>query len=205
MRRFGVARLDAAMRRVSGPLDRSAFGQGSVALPQRGRRYELTRLSLYRLGLAGTYAKYRIVPRSAIVGYEELCATVQAYRGGGELHELISGLWQRHGAPSRAAVDAFLKAAAELDRRGAEASPAELTAILAQPESLGGLDPAPLKDLDTARRRLLEAWVRACSPPGTGERLRDYAELVVCYALRRARRYAIAAAARIGSTPGHGD
>jgi hypothetical protein len=161
----------------------------------------LTRLSLYRLGLSGTFAKYRVVPRSAIVGFDELQATVRAHRGGHDLHGFIQGLWQRHGAPSREVADTFLDAAARLDRHGSGASPAELGAVLGPPCSLVGssissrkhADRAPIRDLEDARERLLEAWLRACAPRSAAGRARDNLELAVCLVLRRSRQYAAAA------------
>lgn len=160
-----LARLADMRRRVSGPLDRSVFRTQRLRLPYPRHSYELTPLSLYRLGLAGTYGKYRIVPRSAIVGYDELCNTVRAHRADDELTALIARLWQRHGAPSPGVVDAFLRAAAELDRRGPDSD---------------------------ARDRLLEAWLAACAPRSAAGRIRDDAELALCFVLRRARQYAYA-------------
>jgi hypothetical protein len=120
------------------------------------------------------YAKYRIVPRSAIVCYDELRETVRADRGTGDLSDFLEGLWQRHGAPSRAVVDAFLDAARRLDCREAE-------------------HPADQRDPDDARRQLLEAWVEACAPRSTIGRVRDHVELALCFVLRRARQYLYAA------------
>jgi hypothetical protein len=114
------------------------------------------------------YAKYRFVPRSAIVDYEGLLGSVRTDHGRGDLHDLITQLWQRHGAPSRAVVDAYLDAARELDERRSEAC-------------------------DDDRRRLLEAWARECAPRSAAGRLRDHAELVLCFLLRRARQYIYAA------------
>ena len=190
-----VARVRDARRRVSGPLDRSAFRPRRISLPPRDRSYELTRLSLYRLGLAGTYAKYRFVPRSAIGSYDELRETVRAHPGTGDLHGLVAALWQRHGAPSRGVVDAFLDAARALDRLEAAPSPLELEAILEHPCALAGAARAAPRDLDEAGRRLLEAWLRACAPRGRAGRMRDQAELAVCFVLRRARQYVYAASA----------
>ena len=196
-----IARLRDAKRRVTGPLDRSAFGTRGLALPRPTRTAELTRLSLYRLGLSGTFAKYRVVPRSAIVGFDELQATVRAHRGDDELHDFINGLWQRHGAPSREIADTFLDAAARLDRSRRGASPAELGTILGPPCSLVGAigslrkhgDRVPIRNLDEARERLLEAWLHACAPRSAAGRARDNLELAVCLVFRRARQYAVAA------------
>jgi hypothetical protein len=100
-------------------------------------------------------------------------------------------------------VDAFLEAARELDRRGAGASPKELEVILAQPSSLAGVSEVAARDLDDARLRLLEAWLRACAPRSAVGRLRDHGELAVCFAFRRARQYAYAVAALVRPSGGN--
>jgi hypothetical protein len=188
----------ALRRRVSGPLDRTAFRPRRVSLHSGERSSELARLSLYRIGLAGTHSKYRIVPRSAIVDYEQLCEAVHARPGTGDLRGFLIGLWQRHGAASRTIIDSFVAAAGELDRRGSDISPDELEAILAGPCSLAGLNHGRVGDLGDAGRQLLEAWLRACSPPSAAARLRENAELAVCFVLRRTRQYASVAMIRAG-------
>jgi hypothetical protein len=161
--------IRAAKRRVSGPLDRSAFGRQLIALPPGRRSCELTRLSLYRLGLAGTYAKYRVVPRSAIVDYDGLRDAIVRGRGDGDLASFIEELSKRHGAPSRRVVEEFVEAASRLELR----------------ENRGdGPDPA--------ERDLLDAWLRACSPRSAAGRALDFVELAVCFALRRLRQSALA-------------
>jgi hypothetical protein len=163
-----------------------------LRLPAGRRSFELTRLSLYRVGLAGTYSKYRVVPRSAIVGYEELREAVRLHQGPGNLAAVIAVLWQRHGAPSREVIDQFLLAATELDRCSQDTAAAVFSAILRRPCALAGLDRDGVRGLDDARNRLLEGWVRVCRPRSVIGRIRDYAELALCFLLRRGRQYIVA-------------
>ena len=127
---------------------------------QDAPRAELSRLWRYRLGLSGTDAKYRFVPRSAIVGYDELQATVGAWTGDGDLEPVIRHLWERHGAASPRAVEEFLTTAAELDRQGADA---------------------------TAKRRVLEQWLDTCAPKSRMLAALERVELGVGFVLRRIR------------------
>jgi hypothetical protein len=121
---------------------------------------ELSRLWLYRLGLSGVNAKYRVVPRSAIVDYDGLEGAVRSWSGERPLHDTIHDLWQRHGAPSPAVVDEFLMAAADLDQGGAS---------------------------EAAKRRVLERWLRACRPPSRVTTGLEFVELGVGFVLRRIR------------------
>jgi hypothetical protein len=159
-------------------------------------RAELSRLWLYRLGLSGVNAKYRAVPRSAIVGFDELRETVQSWSGAEGLHETVLMLWQRHGAPSPDLVSAFLHAAAELDQCPVDASHAHIESLLAEVKALGqggrgaGQSVAPvdpISALANAKRRLLDLWVRACAPPSRVAGALELVELATCLVLRRAR------------------
>jgi hypothetical protein len=121
---------------------------------------ELCRLWLYRLGLSGIHAKYRVVPRSAIVDYEALEDAVRSWSGERALSETIRELWQRHGAPSTEVVDGFVAAATDLDRSSVP---------------------------DDAKRRLLEEWLRACRPPSRVTAAVERVELGVAFVVRRVR------------------
>jgi hypothetical protein len=124
---------------------------------------------LYRLGISGTYGKYRVVPRSAIVAHDRLEAAVRNDRGEGTLRSVIERLWRDHGAPSHRVIDEFLAKADRHDRLR---------------------DAGPTEDVETARRRILEEWLRACRPPSTAARLRQDVELAVCFVMRRTKQYA---------------
>lgn len=166
-RRF--AGLRNAKRRVSGPLDTSTFAPPVLPWAPSPHSGELARLSLYRLGLSGTYGKYRVVPRSAIVAHDRLEAAVRNDRGEGTLRSVIERLWRDHGAPSHRVIDKFLSEADRHDRLR-EADPTE--------------------DVEIARGRILEEWLGACHPPSNADRLRQNVELAVCFVLRRMKQYA---------------
>ena len=121
---------------------------------------ELSRLWLYRLGLSGVNAKYRVVPRSAIFDYEGLEEAVRCWSGDQSLHDTIERLWQRHGAPSQKVVDAYLAAASDLDRSSVS---------------------------QDARRRFLGGWLRACRPPSRATAILEFVELGIGFVFRRIR------------------
>lgn len=173
------ARIDKARRRAAAPLDVTAFtGRGMIHLPSPVSS-ELDRLWSYRLGLSGKYGKYRVVPRSAIVAYDQLAATVQDDRGEVALRAMIEHLWQRHGAPSTEVVDRFLAEAERHDRLVASGA---------------------VTDVAAQRQRLLDAWLRECAPRSAAGRLRDDVELAVCYLGRRTRQYWALARRKVGTS-----
>lgn len=167
----GFAPLSKAARRVSGPLDTGAFGKPLIEWAPAPVKGELSRLSLYRLGLNGTWVKYRVVPRSGIVAFAALAAKVHGDFGDGSLHTVIADLWRDHGAPSRAVIDRYLAEADRIDAMHDDAARSR------------------------ARRVLLDGWLDECSPRSSVGQLRDNVELGVCWVMRRSRQYTRALAA----------
>lgn len=100
-------------RRVTGRMDTTVFVPTRVTRLPAPYSSELSRLSLYRLGLSGLFGKYRVVPRSGIVGHDVLAAKVRDDDGTIPLRDVIATLARDHGAPSRDDLNSFL---ADADR-----------------------------------------------------------------------------------------
>ena len=186
----------ALTRRVSGPLDRSAFAsRRAPALPSRVTS-ELSPLWLYRLGLSGINSKYRVVPRCAITRVDDLRDAVVAWDSAGPVSAAVEALWQHYGAHSPELVQTFIRVGQELDALPCDCEPSRIASTLAPVEQAAarrGLrrgraarQQASLS-VGEAKAYVLERWLDVCRPRSRAARAVDMAELGVCFTFRRVR------------------
>ena len=163
-----------------------------VPADRTGPRAELSRLWSYRLGFTGVHAKYRFVPRSAIVAYDDLEGAVRSWNGEAPLEDTIRTLWQRHGAPSPGVVDGFLAIGRQLDRCSPHASQGELDALVARAAGLvggrsGRTTTSATNGVEAANRGVLALWLEACAPRSRLAAASETLEVAFAFVVRRVR------------------